>query len=648
MSRILIVGPKTALESTIEILHSLGVLHILDFLDEDETFKLGKPLEKAASVSSGLIKLRSISNILKVDEIKEKKRVPLEGDIYSRITSLELQISDEDNARKKIESRINGIELRIKSLEPFSHIPLPLELYTGYASLQVFVGKVSRSLEGIQDITPDFEVFEHERFIALFVPNEKAQEVQSFLSEKGFVPIEIPEGKGLPSRILKDLEAERARLEERLERSEKTLEKLREKHAHFLFSAEDFLSVEVEKAEAPLRFATTEHSFAIDGWIPKEEFSCVRSELEEVGTLHIEEIAEEEEIAPVLLDNPEPVGRAEFLIHMYSTPDPKELDPTPIVFFVFPIFFGFMIGDIGYGVLMILFSLLLQAKTKSMPDFRNLMLVMFWGGIFSIFFGLFVFGEAFGIELFQDVEVHILFLTLKFPLFVKLRDVMDLILLSIVAAFIHLGIGYVFGFINDVRRNKRHALGKVGWMLILFAFFTLIMVTAYARDYPPRVAVFVVDLPHWMGQSIGLDIAFPVDFSINVGGWMISWVGIIFLIMGILFVLVGEPIAVFETIGLLANMFSYGRLAGVAIAKGATAAAFNEMLIPWILSDMTGMIVGGFLLVISHLVVFILGAISSGIQAIRLNYVEFFLKFFRGNGLRFKPFGGLRRIAKEV
>lgn len=650
MCRILIVGPHDSLDPTVDVLYSLEVLHILDFLDEDETFKMGRPSEKAASASDSLIKLRSISNILNLEDLKEKKKVPIEGDVGDKITSLELQISDEDNARKKIESRIINIDLRMKALEPFSHIPLPLDLYRGYESLQVFVGRITRPLEGLTGVTKDFELFEHEKFIALFVPKEKSSEVQSFLSERGFVAVEIPEGEGQPPRIVKKLEAEKKGLQKRLERTQETLDTLREKHAHFILSAEGFLSVEVEKAEAPLRCCTTDHSFAMDGWIPTERFDGAKSALEKIGTLYVEKIEEEEEESPVLLDNPEPVNRVEFLIHMFSTPDSEELDPTPIVFFVFPLFFGFMIGDIGYGIMMMAFALVLQAKLKSMPDFRNLMLIMFWGGLFALFFGVFVFGEAFGIELFHDLEVQLGFISLKFPLFEKLVDVVDLILLSIVAAFIHLGIGYVFGFVNEVKKgNKRHALAKIGWILVLIGFFTLIMVMAYNRDYPPRVATFFVELPQMVGQSVGLNIAFPTGWGLELGGWMMSGVALTSLGVGMFLIFVGEPMGLIETISLLANMISYARLAGVAVAKGATAAAFNYMLLDWVISGgIVGLVVGGIFLVLAHMVVFILGAISSGIQAIRLNYVEFFLKFYKGNGIRFKPFGKAETVSKEV
>jgi V/A-type H+-transporting ATPase subunit I len=625
MSRILIVGPKADLESTIEALYSLETLHLLDFVDQDETFQIGKPLEKASSASSSLIKLRSICSVLELDESQGKKTVPVTGNIEGKITSLELQISDEDNARKQIESRLSNIDLRLRALEPFSHIPLPLGLYRGYENLQVFAGRITKSLDGLGKVTPDFEVFQHERFIALFVPKEKSPETQTFLNDIGFVAVEVPEGKGIPLSVLKELEMEKKNLKKRLEQTEDTLMKLKEKHAHFVLSAEDFLTIEVEKAEAPLRFAATEHSFAVDGWIPKERSEEVKSALSKIGTLYVEKIEEEEEESPVLLDNPEPASRAEFFVHMFSTPKSDELDPTPILFFVFPLFFGFMIGDIGYGIMLIVVSFLLQSRLKDMPDFRNLMLVMMWGGVFSVFFGLFVFGDAFGVTLWQGVEFQLGFLTLRFPLFHKLDDVMDLIIISLIAALVHLGIGYVFGFINEYKKGKKkHAMAKVGWILILVAFFTLIVITAYNRPY-------------------------PASFGMDFGGWMISYVSIILMVIGIVFLGIGEPMGIIEIIGLLANMFSYARLAGVAVAKGAMAAAFNEMLVPWVWSGaIEGLIVGGIFLLLSHFVIFVLGALSAGIQALRLNYVEFFLKFFEGNGEKFRPFGEPGAMSKEV
>lgn len=108
------------------------------------------------------------------------------------------------------------------------------------------------------------------------------------------------------------------------------------------------------------------------------------------------------------------------------------------------------------------------------------------------------------------------------------------------------------------------------------------------------------------------------------------------------FVGLGESIiAPLEVGGLLANMMSYARLAGIGIGKAAIASAFNSLIFHnLILTGNIGAAIGGYvILVIAQLLVFVLGGISAGIQGIRLNYVESFIKFYKGNGTRFRPFG---------
>ena len=102
--------------------------------------------------------------------------------------------------------------------------------------------------------------------------------------------------------------------------------------------------------------------------------------------------------------------------------------------------------------------------------------------------------------------------------------------------------------------------------------------------------------------------------------------------------------AVMEILGLIGNMISYSRLAAIGVAKGAVAAAFNTMLLPFFTGGNIGMIITGAVLIfMCHMLVILLGAISSGIQAVRLNYVEFFLKFYKGGGVKFKPFGATKK-----
>src|SRR2546425_5679236 len=99
---------------------------------------------------------------------------------------------------------------------------------------------------------------------------------------------------------------------------------------------------------------------------------------------------------PVLLKNPKPVKPLEFLIHLYSTPSYHELDPTLFMFIAFPFFFGFMIGDAGYGFLFLLIGVIAAVKMKK-GDFRNLFIVIGMGGFWALILGIFVFGEMFGV-----------------------------------------------------------------------------------------------------------------------------------------------------------------------------------------------------------------------------------------------------------
>ncbi len=107
------------------------------------------------------------------------------------------------------------------------------------------------------------------------------------------------------------------------------------------------------------------------------------------------------------------------------------------------------------------------------------------------------------------------------------------------------------------------------------------------------------------------------------------------------FMTIGNPVAILEVAGLLANMISYTRLAGIAVAKAAIAESLNVAIFNGLIFDQGILLVaaGLFLLILAQLMVMLLGGLSSGIQALRLNYVEFFMKFFKGNGVPFKPFG---------
>src|SRR5438128_4792413 len=410
MTRALIVGPRDNLEATVENLYNLKLVHIVDHREGEEGLEIGRPLPTASEASEILVKLRSIASALQLEETKPASTEEVAGDLREKILSLELNISEEDAARKKTQALLQDLNRKTDEVRPFAQLRLFLADYRGYETVEVFVGKVAGEIEGLDSVTPDYEAFTAPGLLAVFVPKSQAAAVREFLTQRGFTTIPVPEGEGHPREILSDLLAERERWQARLEEVEKRLDALRERYAGFLSAARARLEVTVEKAEAPLRFAVTDHTFIVEGWVPTESFEKLEGGLGRFQGLYVAELehdhapehAEEstsETDPPVLLRNAKPLRPFEMLVTLFSTPNYREIDPTFILTFTFPIFFGLMVGDAGYGLIWMIYGLWLVRRWKDRAwDFwKNLLVTLIWGRFWSLLFGAFVFGDEFGI-----------------------------------------------------------------------------------------------------------------------------------------------------------------------------------------------------------------------------------------------------------
>src|SRR6266571_2610670 len=405
MTRALIVGPREELEGTIERLYDLKLLHIVDHKEGEEGLEIGRPLRKASEASEILVKLRSLASVLQIEEAEPAAQAGLEGDLRQKILSLELNISEEDASKKKIQALLADLDRQIEEMTPFAQLPLALEDYRGYERLEVFVGKIPRDIEDLDTVTREYEAFAAPGLLAVFVAKAAAPAMRDFLAQRGFTNLPLPEGDGRPSDLLAGLRAEKERWETRFQEIEERLSTLRERYAGFLVAAKAHLETQVEKAEAPLRFAVTDHTFLVDGWVPTAVFPEMKERLERESHLLVSELevaaghAEPAVEPPVELRNPRPIRPFEMLIHMFGTPSYHELDPTLVFSLAFPVMFGIMVGDLGYGVVWVVYGLWLLRRWKDKPwgFWKNLTVAFVWGGLWASIFGAFVFGEAFGI-----------------------------------------------------------------------------------------------------------------------------------------------------------------------------------------------------------------------------------------------------------
>src|SRR5207247_11041087 len=121
-------------------------------------------------------------------------------ELRERVLVLELNITEEDAARKKIESLLSNLTRRIDELRPLAALGLRLELYRGYETVALFAGRASRAIEGFATTFPEGELFQTEGAVAVFIPKSRADDALAFLSRFGFAQAEIPERSGDPAK----------------------------------------------------------------------------------------------------------------------------------------------------------------------------------------------------------------------------------------------------------------------------------------------------------------------------------------------------------------------------------------------------------------------------------------------------------------
>jgi V/A-type H+/Na+-transporting ATPase subunit I len=669
MKRTLIIGAKQDVEKTIELLHSLEIVHIIDFKPSktEEQVNLGTPTEKASVISQRLLKIRSSAQLLTLDretpsvseKISEKQ---IKRDINLKIQDLELSVLSLIETKTRIEEHFRKIDDRIRQLQPFAAVDIPLENYQGYDHVVVFTGYVrdlKKLKESLTRITDEYEFFTSEdnnQMVALFIAKPYSEDAEKLLIECGFNEEKLPEGKGVPKQFIEKWTVQQKELSDKLIQTTKDILEFKKRYAEFILASEEYLAIEVQKAEAPVLFGTTEHSFIIDCWIPTHDLKRVKDILEKemAGSLYLAEIElKYEDEPPTLLKNPRPVRRFEFLLELYSIPNYRDIDPSFILSLIFPLFFGLMVGDIGYGILLILFGVLFMKMFKDSEGFSNIGWYIIIAGIFSILFGLFLFGDMFGLPFqtplgetgeFAYSWSTLLGVHIPIPSVIHKMESLgmtQLLVISIIAGFLHLGLGLLIGIIVERKHNRNHAITKIGLLFVLTALTLLIFVMA---DW--TIGQWLKPLKDSAVAPLLWNYLIPlVKAGFSFGGLLVPYISVVFGVLGIIMIIiVTGGFGLVEVLEVTSHLMSYTRLAAICVAKAAMAFAFNMIGFGLILSgNIVIGLAGVILLIFMQLMVFALGALSSGIQAVRLHYVEFFMKFYKGEGIKFNPFKYVRK-----
>lgn len=606
MTKLSIIGPKTMEKKLVEKLHELKVVHIVDHV-KDEMLDIGSPFENAEELSDLIIKLKAMISFIKispknfskdVETYRKKKKKLKYNDVKRLILKLYNVFTKNVKKLKELDNEIKITKNQLEKIKILKKLGIDSKLLEEYSYLSYFVGYLNRTKaleKELSNITEDYTLhkttYKNNNLVLLFVVKNKKEAVQKVLEKRNFTTIDFSNVIGVKSNFLNILYFEKKirKLEKETNKLKKELEIFKYNWSKQIVIYEDFLSDEAEKAEAPLRFASTEKAFFIKSWLPTKKLEKTKNILNELTNKRIliqeEKITDEDDI-PIKLRNPRAIKNFEFFMHLYSLPKYKELDPTFFVFLSFPLFFGFMLGDMGYGLVTLALFWFLKNKFPKARGFFN---ILIFASIATIFFGA-LFGEFFGEEVLFGYHLpHIIS---------RAHQLNELLYISIAIGIVHVNIGLLIGFYNAIILHgfKKAVFEKLSWIILEIGIVLTLFNSLFVGVVVGAIAIIML----YLGEGFKGIIELPSLFS---------------------------------------NILSYARLMAIGVASVQLAIVINEFAKEFFHHGGFMILAGILILIVGHVINIALGILAPFLHSLRLQYVEFFTKFFHGGGKDYVPFG---------
>lgn len=517
----------------------------------------------------------------------------------------------------EVRSFQSAAEFTRQTLLPWQKLDLPLErLSTRLSCVMLYTLPLSADLDGLREELADLRspleeisADAEQRYIAVISLQADRDAAASLIKERGGLPVTLPELTGTVSENLARMEKQNAQYEKNLQALNESLQQ-QAQDTRALKLAYDRLSTAIGSQRAKQNLLLTDRAFAICGWVAEVDKARVEKALEPFICFYEFHQPAAGENPPVRFKNNALVEPFEVITEMYGLPDPHTLDPDPFIAPFFFLFFGMMLSDAGYGLVLAIagFFAAKMSRPGTMGNkmFRLISLcgisTVIWGALYGSWFGdiVTVFSRTFfGLEVTVPKLVD------------PLQQPMTIMIMSFIFGAIHLFVGMGIKAYLCLRRGD--------W----------------------QGAVFDIGL--WYLVLIGLPLMLLGGVLAQTGKWM-AIIGAIGLVLtqgrhkpNIIGKITSGVMSLYDITGYFSDVLSYSRILALGLATGVIASVVN------ILSTLPGAnIIGAVLFVVififGHLLNLAINALGSYVHTSRLQYVEFFGKFYEGGGRPFTPF----------
>ena len=669
MARIAILGLRKNRQSAISILHDLEVLQ-LEPLSKDVSTLLRNERdgELTRKVSDQLLRVKALLTTLPAIPVTIRKRFASTDELLQTASSIEIddKVSTLEKEKESLLTKIKDTENNIKLVEEFVFFPEDLKILQ-LSSAKSYFGKIkSEKFEEFNKVLQEYkqDIFLYSKsekkvthLVLVVFPSFPSDAFANIIQTHDVKIEAVPNLDGKPTDIITKQKNNLENLNQKLKHINEELTKISEEHYANLAVIEEQLTIENKKLEVIANLGVTDAAFALEGWIPKPKINQVKATLQKFtnGTSLYE--LETDEKPPTLMSNPKGFRLFEAFIRFYSLPQSKEFDPTMMFAFIFPIFYGVMIGDVGYCLVILLVCLwvirrvekgkrnltimpkqlrsfgLMILKKRQMVKLSKAMIPgcvvgIFLGVIFDLYFGFHLNGYAFDVLASVGVtgfpEPGAVLNRPSQAFFDPVENVGKLLLLAGYTGIGMVTFGLILGILNAIReREKKVIIGKIGWLAFGWG-------------------VVLVGLALIHGDA--LNPMWPRLIEVNPIAYL--YFGLLFGGIGLMFVSEGGR-AIMELASIVSHILSYTRLVGILLASVILAHTTDFIFLKALNISIPFAILGILILFIGHMFNIIIGVFVPGIQSARLIYVEFFSKFYEGNGRKFNPFGSVRRFTQE-